>query len=170
MKEYYGLKNTVYKNWKQLNMQLNQFNYYGANKKNGTLLHSAVSCGFGGYVELLLKDGFDPNSINRHEYTSRRLAKRYNNVLILSLLGDAVKNENTESKEDEIQEEKEMDMRSLSLRYDVMYILFFTSFLLFFFCLFWFLQNMMQKNNDIFVGFHKFVHVYGLFFKMFGIQ
>ena len=62
MKEFYDLERTLYKNSKK------QFNYYRIYLNVGTLLHaihSAVSHNFVGYVELLLKSGFDPNKKNK---------------------------------------------------------------------------------------------------------
>ena len=135
MKEYHELQNTVYENHKQVKIELNRFNYYCANRMDGTLLHCAAGRNFIGYVELLLKDRFDTNMQNRHqrEETPVSLAKHANNVLILSLLGHSIqcdnKEKNTNLKWDDAKEketeketsqekEEEMDVQSLSLRYD----------------------------------------------------
>ena len=146
MTEYHGLKSTLYKNTngKQMNMDIEtsitRFNYYCGFGADGTLLHTAVSSNFVGYVELLLKDEFDPNIKNRAimQDTPVSLAKQNNHMAILPLLEDAINSKNGESKESEEKETEieAMDMKSLSLRYDVTYIFVFT--LPFSFCLFCF--------------------------------
>ena len=125
MKEYYGLylENTVDKNFKQVNIQLNQFNYYYPDYfgGGGTLLHSAVYRNFVGYTELLLKDGFDPNMNNRRNKTPVSLAQD-KGFLMKSLFSEDKKRDEDGKNEKEKENENEkgqMNVRSLSLRYDV---------------------------------------------------
>ena len=135
MKEYHGLQNTLYSNLKQVNIELNRFNYYHCNDSDGILLYSAVCHNFVGYVELLLKIGFDPNvKIGyRHSWDTTMVSfvKQMNNLLMLSLFEDAIKNnQENENK----QETERMDAKSLSLRYDVMYRIYHVFFCFFFEC------------------------------------
>ena len=124
MKEYHRLKNTTYSISKQINIELHRFNYYCGNKFDGSILHCAVYNNFVGYVQLLLKGGFDPSMQNKYYLRQYRtpisIAKTTKKVLMVSLLQEAInseKKENKENKEDE-EKEAEMDMRSLTLRYD----------------------------------------------------
>ena len=126
MKEYCALQNTLCNNFKQVNIQLNQFNY---DYHYGTLLHGAVRDNFVGYAELLLSDGFDPNKNNRNHKTPVSLAHRNEGFLMKSLFKDVI--EHKESNEDEKKEkenenekceEGQMDVGSLSLRYDVCFV------------------------------------------------
>ena len=142
MKEYYKFKNTMYdyKMKKNLSTELHRFNYYCYNEWDGSLIHCAVYNNFVGYVELLLKNGFDPYMTSRYSRaaggnTPVSLAKEKHLVIVLSLFEDVnikysketKQNEKYEGKENETGKEKEkekenglnvMNMQSLSLRYD----------------------------------------------------
>ena len=100
----------MFKNFEEVNIELNGFNYYCGVGSDGTLLHGAACQSFVGYVELLLKNGFDPNMKSRHEdeLTPVLTAKQEKQRAILSLL-----------EESEEKQQEDMDMQSLSLRYDV---------------------------------------------------
>ena len=117
------MKNTLYESSDELKIELNRFNYYCMYKCDGTLLNCAVSCNFVGYVELLLRNGFDPNT-KKSKYTPVELAKQANYIPILSLLEDVIESDNKEMKGDDENEGKEEDMnlRSLSLRYHVTFV------------------------------------------------
>ena len=180
MKEYHSLKNTLYKNWKRVNLELNRLNYYGGEFEEGTLLHGAVAHNFVGYVELLVKDRSDPNVENKFSSsTPLGMAQRFNYLPIISSFDDVINNDdNKEKKENEEKDtaQEEMDMQSLSLRYDVMYTYVFCFNLIFLFFFSFCLIGSAQKKETkyvtlctIFTELYKFVCVKYLFFTMFGI-
>ena len=131
MKEYHELQSTLYQDSQRLKIETNRLNYFCADRSDGTLLHGAVDCDFVGYVELLVAHGFDPSTKGRYgeKWTPISIAQEKNRMVILPLLQNTIQSTNKVSKEDEKKEEKEeeeeeMDIKSLSLRYDVMLLMY----------------------------------------------
>ena len=113
VKQYFNLRNTLYKNIfgnnsgenskiSYLASKLNNYNYF----TGGSLLHGVCLCGYHQYCEILIKDGFDMKQSNRsvddYDKTPYKIAQTRNHENILVLFRSLEKNGNNSSNFDDL--------------------------------------------------------------------
>ena len=120
IKEYYHLRDALYKTKNSEYCDLKNFNYLDTNQHDGTLLHVYIHRNLEYLVEMALKDGFDCYQVNKHKAskTPLQLALRQNDFAILALLNKMGVNTMTDNNKNNDNSKRFMDDKSLELRYN----------------------------------------------------